>query len=196
MKHRMIFLSMLIFVITIMVWPTAAADTSLWSDKADGIYQEKEDEYTKGDIITVIIEENSDAVQSANTSTSQGSSAEAGAGTGLFDFITSFGFNYDDEDAAEGQTQRSGQIEADITALIVDVLESGNYKIEGIKKIKINGEEQIIRLTGIIRREDISDENTISSKKVAEASIEFEGKGVVTEKQKPNIFQRILNWIF
>lgn len=196
MKHRMIILSLLIVSIYILFIPAVSTAASLWSDKASKMYQNKETVYSEGDVITVIIEENSDAVQSANTSVSQGSNAEAEAGTGLFDFITNFGFSYEDGDDAKGQTQRSGKIEADITTLIVDIIENGNYKIEGTKKIKINGEEQIIRLTGVIRKEDISEENTISSKKVADANIEFEGKGIVTEKQKPNIFQRILNWIF
>ena len=194
MKHRMIIL--LILIINILIFSTVTTASSLWSDEAGDMYQNNESVYMLGDVVTVIIEENSDAVQSANTSTSQGSSAEAGAGVGLFSFLKNFSFSYDDEDDAQGQTQRSGQIEADITTTIVDIYENGNYKIEGTKSIKINGEEQIIRLNGVIRKEDISEENTISSTKVAEARIEFEGQGVVTEKQRPNIFQRILNWIF
>ena len=110
--------------------------------------------------------------------------------------MRSFGFSYADDDGAQGQTQRAGSISADITTLVVDILDNGNLQIEGSKVIKVNGEEQIIKLTGIVRKEDITKENTIPSWKIANANIELEGEGFITEKQRPNIFQRILNWIF
>lgn len=174
----------------------STASSSLWSDNIGDIYKEGDREFTIGDIVTVIIEENSTAVSSANTSTSQGSSVDAGAGLGIFDFLSNFGFSYADDDDSQGQTQRTGSITADITTLIVDILDNGNLKIEGTKKLKVNGEEQLIYLEGIIREEDITRENTVPSWKIAEASIELEGQGIVAAKQRPNIFQRILNWIF
>lgn len=192
MKSRVL---LLLFAILLSV-SVVSASNSLWSDDSANLYKSKEKAYSVGDIVTVIIEEDTNAVQSANTSTSQGSSVDAGAGFGLFSFLTSFGFNYGDDDDAQGQTQRTGSIEADITATIVDTTDNGNFKIEGTKKIKVNGEEQIIKLLGVIRKEDIDEENNVSSKNLADASIELEGQGVVTEKQRPNIFQRFLNWIF
>lgn len=194
MKPRpsILFMSILIiFSLSLIV----NADNSLWSDKAADIYQDRQ-EFKIGDIITVLIEESADAVQSANTSTSQESNVEAGPGLGIFEFIKAFSFDYSDEGSADGQTQRSGTLRADITTQITEILPSGNFRIVGTKKIKINGEEQIIKLTGIIRPEDISLSNTISSKKVAEASIEYEGKGPVAEKQKPGLLERIFNWLF
>lgn len=170
--------------------------TSLWSEESADIYKDKEKEYQLGDIVTILIEESSDASHSANTSVNQGSNVKAGAGFGIFEFLSNFGFSYSDQDGSEGQTERSGSLTADITTTISEVLSNGNFKIEGTKTIKINGEKQIIKLSGIIRPEDISEENSVPSKKIADASIEFEGKGVVEAKQEPNIFQKILNWIF
>lgn len=181
---------------TVISLPANVAASSLWDDKAAGMYQDEKNEFELGDVITVIIEEEADAVQSANTSTDQSSSISAGPGLGIFEFIASLALNYSDEDDAEGETQRTGKIEADITTQIIEKYPNGNFKIEGKKTIKVNNEQQIIKITGIIRPDDISSENTISSKKVADSSIEFEGKGIVNEKQRPNLFQRILNWIF
>lgn len=194
MRSRFIFLLTILAILFLSVF--ASASNSLWSDNFVDIYREKEREFEIGDIITVIIEENTAAVSSANTSVSQGSSVNAGAGFGFFDFLRSFGFSYADDDGAQGQTQRAGSISADITTLVVDILDNGNLQIEGSKVIKVNGEEQIIKLTGIVRKEDITKENTIPSWKIANANIELEGEGFITEKQRPNIFQRILNWIF
>ncbi len=190
--NKIIFL----MVIILLFFNLSVTAASLWDDESADIYISKKKEYQLGDVITVIIEESADATNSANTSISQGSNADAGAGIGIFDFLASFGFSYSDQDDSEGETVRSGSINANITTMIVDVYSNGNFKIEGTKRTKINGEEQIIKISGVIRPEDINDENDISSQKIADADIEFDGKGVVTEKQSPNIFQKILNWIF
>lgn len=194
MRSRFIFLLTILAILFLSVF--ASASNSLWSDNFVDIYREKEREFEIGDIITVIIEENTAAVSSANTSVSQGSSVNAGAGFGIFDFLRSFGFSYADDDGAQGQTQRAGSINADVTALVVDILDNGNLQIEGSKKIKVNGEEQVINLSGIVRQEDISKDNTVPSWKIANVSIDIEGEGIIAEKQRPNLFQRILNWIF
>ncbi|MGM0437075.1 MAG: flagellar basal body L-ring protein FlgH [Bacillota bacterium] len=191
---KILLLSLVIFSLVI-VSSTVYANNSLWSDEAAGKYEDRPD-YESGDIITVLIEEDANAVQSANTSTSQSSSVEAQAGTGLFDFIKSFGLGYSDEGSADGQTQRSGTLEANITTQVEEVLDNGNLRIIGSKKIKINGEEQVIQLSGIIRPEDIELDNEISSQKVADAGIEYEGAGPIAAKQEPGIFEKILNFFF
>ena len=184
-----------ILILTITLPAAATGDNSLWSDEAADRYEDKP-EYEKGDIITVIINEDANAVQSANTSTSQSSTVESEAGSGIFDFLKAFGFGYSDEGSAEGETQRSGALKADITTQITDIMSNGNYRIVGNKNIKINGEEQIIKLSGIIRPDDISLDNTVSSQKVADANIEYKGHGVVADKQEPGIFEKVLNWFF
>ena len=191
---KLLLVTLVIFSLVI-ISNTVYANNSLWSDEAAGKYEDRPD-YQAGDIITVLIEEDANAVQSANTSTSQSSSIEAQAGTGLFNFIKAFGLGYSDEGSADGQTQRSGTLEADITTQVEEVLDNGNLRIIGSKKIKINGEEQIIKLSGIIRPEDIKLDNEVSSQKVADASIEYEGRGPVAEKQEPGLFEKVLNFFF
>lgn len=188
----LIILGISLFFIT----TSALASTSLWSDKAADIYQDEVTEYNIGDVITVIIEENADATQSANSSAGQKSSVDASAGTGMLDFITSFGMSYSDDETADGKTQRSGKIQADISTTVEKKYDNGNLGIVGTKRIKVNGEEQIIKLSGIIRPDDITEYYTISSKKIAEVDLEFEGKGIVGDKQKSGIIHRFLNWLF
>ncbi len=185
----------ILFLILVCTLPVLADDNSLWTDNAANIYQDRPD-YQDGDIITVVIEEEADAIQSANTSTSQNSSVDAEAGLGIFSFLKAFGFAYSDSGSADGETSRSGTLRADITTQIEELMPNGNIRIVGYKNIKINGEEQEIKLSGVIRPEDISLDNTISSKKIADANIEYEGEGTVAEKQPPGFFKQILNFIF
>ena len=95
----------------------------------------------------------------------------------------------------EGSTTREGSIIASISVTIVDVMENGNFFVEGRREIKINNEEQYLYLKGVIRPQDISSNNTILSTLVADAQIELSGHGIVSEKQRPGWFTRVLDYI-
>jgi flagellar L-ring protein precursor FlgH len=60
----------------------------------------------------------------------------------------------------------------------------------------INGEEQEIVISGLIRSRDVTPDNTVLSTFVADAEIAFVGTGVVADKNKPGIITRLLNWLF
>jgi len=185
-------ISILLILVFLMAFPAAAE--SLWSDESKRLYQDYP-EYEMGDIITVVIEEDASAIQSANSDTSQESGYNAEGG-GLLDFIPFLDFNYSDSESATGQTQRSGTLEADITTQVVELQKNGNLKIEGKKRVKINGEIQTIILEGIIRPQDINFDNEVSSRRVSNANIEYEGKGVVGDKQDQGILTKLFNYIF
>lgn len=94
-----------------------------------------------------------------------------------------------------GSTNRSGSVIASISVTIVDVLDNGNFQVEGRRDIKINNEKQYLYLRGVIRPQDLSSDNTISSTLVADAQIDISGYGVISEKQRPGWFTRILDYI-
>ena len=83
-----------------------------------------------------------------------------------------------------------------ISARIIGITEDGNFLIRGSKEVETNGEKVTTVVSGIIRGEDISPNNTISSNLIADASIYHEGKGVVKQGNRPGIFTRLINWIF
>lgn len=87
---------------------------------------------------------------------------------------------------------------ATITARVVKVLENGNYFIYGNKEILVDGEKQIMRISGVIRPYDISRENTIASKHIADAKIEYKSEGSIsnTTKQKPTTQEIEDKWPF
>jgi flagellar L-ring protein FlgH len=152
-----------------------------------------------GDIITVMIVENSSASVSAGTHTKAEYNAALGAsGTGAMDFIPllSGTGNTASEHKGNGNTSRTGTLTATMTVKIVEVYPNGNFRIEGTKTVIINGEKQLTVLTGVIRPEDISQRNAITSDMIADAEITFKGKGVVGNCERPGIFTRIFDWIF
>ncbi|MFW6386609.1 MAG: flagellar basal body L-ring protein FlgH [Bacillota bacterium] len=195
MRKTFFSLSLITALIVIFTFPVFAEEGSLYSEESGEIYSDRP-EYEEGDIITIDIEEDSNAIQSANTSTSQSSEIEAEAGTGLFDFLQGLGFGYSDSGDSDGETERSGTLEADITTEITRILDTGNYRIEGTKNIKINGEDQEVKLSGVIRPEDVSLDNSVDSEKIADVDIEYSGRGVVADKQRAGLLERLFNWIF
>ena len=195
MKRNTLLISCSIVIIMIFITGLPVESNSLWSEEQTSMYRDKGD-YEVGDLVTVLIEEDASAVQSAVSDSSKGSDVDVGAGSGILSFLNPFSFGYSGSESADGSTERAGTLEADITVTIEEVLDNGNFKIAGNKNIKINDETQKIKLTGIIRPSDIKADNTIESQLVAEPEIEYEGKGIVGDKQDRGIISRVFNFIF
>ena len=80
--------------------------------------------------------------------------------------------------------------------MVKKVLPNGNLFVEGHRVILVNDEEQHFYLSGIIRPIDIDQNNIISSSKIAEAEIEFVGRGVMSDNQRQGWFSRFFSWIY
>ncbi len=76
-----------------------------------------------------------------------------------------------------GTQQRNEKFQTTISARIVKILANGNYYIYGTREIFVDGQKQIIKISGVIRPEDISPDNTIDSKYIADAKIAYESEG-------------------
>lgn len=150
-----------------------------------------------GDLVTVIIVEQAQARQTASTSTGKDSEVSVGPGMGvLADLIPLLRVGGGDSFAADGSTTRGGSLTANITTRVMEVLPNNTMRIEGTQKITINGEEQEIVITGLVRSQDVAPDNTILSTFVADAEIAFLGTGIVADKNNPGIITRLFNWLF
>lgn len=165
-------------------------DRNLFSDrKARGI----------GDIVTIVISETAAATHTNSTERGKEAKAEGGPKGGLtknlLDFIPFFGAEGKTEYKGEGKTTRSGTLRAKMTAQIVNLLPNGNLAIEGKRSIKVNGEEEEIVVTGIVRPDDIKADNTIQSSFIADAQIRYKGGLSFSDRERPGLIARILNGI-
>ena len=91
---------------------------------------------------------------------------------------------------------RSGQVTASIGAVVTRVLPNGNLVIHGRREMKVNNEVQYISVTGIARQRDIDKDNRIKSIYLADSRIEYYGKGVLADKQRPGWGTRILDFVW
>jgi flagellar L-ring protein precursor FlgH len=173
-----------------------------------------------GDIVTVKIDESAQATNRANTETERSSGLEAGIDKlfGLEEWwqdevlpdvnsswpkLDPFGNpsvkgSISSDFKGDGETSRSGNLEAYITCRVVDVMNNGNLKIVGTREVMVNNENQLIILSGVIRPRDISDTNVILSTYISDAKIAYSGSGVVDDRQRPGWLANLLNnaWPF
>lgn len=175
--------------------PASGADSPLWEKEGGSLYSNLK-AYRVGDVVTVIISEQSIASSNAKTDTKVKAEATSGPGVGALDFVSLWGLTSENNYKGDAKTQRSGQLQAKISARIVEVLGTGDYRIEGQREVNINGERERISLEGIVRARDISADNTILSTFVADARIMYDGKGIIDSGHEPGILTKIVNWIF
>lgn len=155
-----------------------------------------------GDVVTVKIVENAEALKSASTKTSRDSSLSAsvtsffGAPLSVGGFKPEAAGSLKNEFEGSGTTQRKDTLVATLTAKVVEVLPHGLLRIEGYREVLINNERQYIILRGVVRPEDISSDNTVLSSAIADAQIAYAGQGVVSDKQKPGWVGRILDHVW
>jgi len=153
-----------------------------------------------GDILTVMIYEQSRATQKAETKTEKSSSTDAsgGPGVGSLDFIPLFGMDFDKSSTfdGKGENTRNGTLTARMSVTVMSVLPNGDLVIEGTRTVGISGDRETLALTGVVRQKDISPDNTLESYLIADAEIHYSGKGNANTASRPGFISRFFGWLF
>lgn len=186
--------------------PPKASEGSLWSGENASLFEDSKAARV-GDTVIVDIVENSSSSMDVNTESSRktemdiglptinllGDKKIFGAGVGETKLL---GTDFSNDFEGEAKSDRSGQITASIAARITEVLPNGNLSIFGRRAMKVNNEVQYITVAGVVRPQDISASNRVKSTYLADSRIEYYGKGVLADKQKPGWGTRIIDNIW
>jgi flagellar L-ring protein precursor FlgH len=152
-----------------------------------------------GDAVMIYVVETSSASNDARTNASRESGLSFAA-SGQFDqtALPSVGANIGSTNDFKGQgsTRSEGSMRARVSARVDSVLPNGNLFVQGSRKITINGEEQEIKISGIIRPSDIQSDNSVYSYNISDANIAIQGKGMVADAQEPGWLTKFFHWIF
>jgi flagellar L-ring protein precursor FlgH len=158
------------------------------------------------DLVVIKIEERADAHRRADTNLDHESTAQAqvDAFLGLLKNLEKAGLDPGLKIGGsnktgfkgEGKTARSEHFTATVPAIVRKVLPNGNLFVEGHRVILVNSEEQHFYISGVVRPIDIDQENSVKSSMVADAEIEFVGRGVLTDNQRQGWFSRYLGWLW
>jgi len=158
------------------------------------------------DIVTILIEENATSSADASTQLDKESEVKAGVSAflGYLKAIQQANPNTDptklidatsvNKFSGAGKTARSGKMRAIVPAMIKNVLPNGLLFVEGHRVILLNDEEHHFYISGVIRPNDIDTANQISSTLLADAQVEFTGRGNFDLQQ--GWFSKYFAWVW
>ncbi len=167
---------------------------SLWSDQS-GMFGDRK-AHAVGDSLTIIINESTSASRTGNSSNSKSGSTTLNAGTGLLTFIDDASTSSSDSFKSEGKINNTNKVTGRITVQVIAVKPNGNLVVQGTQLIRQNNDEQRITISGEVRPEDVSADNTVVSSSVANAQVKIEGKGPISSKQRQGILTQLFNFLF
>ena len=145
-----------------------------------------------GDVLTVVVQESASAASSTDLHSTrnfnvsgQVTYGKAGAHSGS----AGTGSSSD----GMGTTERSGKLIAQVSVRVNGINSNGDLVVSGQQSLKINGEEQRISLSGVVRPRDVGDDNAVLSSRIAEVKIRFDGAGFVSDQSKPGWLARFFS---
>ena len=154
-----------------------------------------------GDVLSVTLLEATNASKSAETSTEKDDEAEIGASV-LFgsdgpkingDLVLNSTFDAERDFSGKGDSAQSNSLEGEIAVTVVDVLPSGNLVVRGEKIIGLNQGSEFIRISGLVRPQDVSTDNIIVSTKLANSRIFYGGGGTIAESNTKGWLSRFFD---
>lgn len=185
------------------------ANGSLYADGANGLFEDPIAGRV-GDILVIKIDERDIAEHQADTKLDK-SDATAYGLPNAFGVVAALQKKYPGIDPAKlfastsdqkftgsGATKRQGQVTATLPVRVVQVLASGDLFVEGTKVVMVGNEEHHIYVSGLVRRIDIADDDTIPSSRIADAEVEYTGRGDISDTQRRGWLARGLSklWPF
>ena len=162
----------------------AAYSTSLFVDQMA---------YRVGDILTINLDERTRSSYSSDTSFDKESSTSIPIPVlwGKSGRETSLGM--DRNFSGSGASSQDNMLDGAITVSVINVLPNGALYVRGEKLIRLNRGDEFIRISGILRAEDIAPDNTISSQRLANARIAYSGEGTLANANEAGWLTEFFN---
>lgn len=142
-----------------------------------------------GDTLTVIVYQTAESTNSSKSDSSRNTALGGSVSAGSVSESGSlkFGGNY----AGGGAVQKTERFVTQISVVVEAILPNGDLQIGGHQRMHINGETSDIGVRGRVRPSDITSDNRILSSRVADAQIDYDGRGFVSRSAKPGLINRV-----
>jgi len=145
-----------------------------------------------GDVVTVLLQETTQASKKAGTSFSKGSTASV-APVNLFGKTfgrTGVDVSADRSFQGDATSTQQNVLTGAVTVMVQEVLPNGLLRVAGEKRLQLNQGEEYVRLKGYLRAADIDNANQVSSLRVANAQIAYSGQGTLADANSPGWLTR------
>lgn len=175
--------------------PPPVTDGSLFqSNYAISLYNDQRARRI-GDVITITLQEQTNATKSSSTSTSKDSDFTL-TPTNLFgetpDFLAGT-LEAERAFSGQGDSDQSNSLTGQITVTISDILPNGILEVRGEKWLSLNEGDEFIRVRGLVRPQDIGPDNTVVSNKLADARISYGGTGPLADSNRQGWLSEFVN---
>jgi flagellar L-ring protein precursor FlgH len=151
------------------------------------------------DLVTIVVLEKTSAVATGDVKTQRSSTAQSAiqAAGGLTKAAGPWAnlakTNTNTQLQGTGTTSRGATLTATVSARVVNVLPNGYLVVEGVKRVQVNSENQVITIRGVVRPVDLDPTNSIPSDRVAQMEVQVNGKGVIGDSiHRPWFLYRLL----
>ncbi len=171
-----------------------ASNGAIYSTSSPGLFSSDKRAHQVGDILTVQLSETFSSTKSITSQTAKEDAIGAEVGpTGFLRNFAGIGGNVSKSNSfkGSGSASQSNSLTGFISATVVKVYPNGNLEIKGQKRLRLTDGSEYIRLSGIVRPQDISASNTVSSNLIAEAQIEYVGSGTLSNEARPGWGSRL-----
>ena len=175
----------------------SAFAASLWDDNNNLFADSRPGRV--GDIITVLVNEQTDASDEATMDVSKTTNNNINNGvdgTGILNFVRGLLFSTSNSATGDGSVERTHSANTTLACLVTEVLPNGNLVIEGTRDVRTSDEVLQLQLTGVIRPQDVNADNQINSRLIANAEIAVKGRGIISRTQKVGVITQILQTVF
>ncbi len=190
--------------------PTVSATPSMPVRTAGSLYQESyglslfSDTTARnvGDIITIVLSERTVSSKSSGVNIKKESELSLPAGSILGTTPTYNGITLDTsinqtrDFSGDAGADQSNSLSGSIAVTVAEVLPNGNLVVRGEKWMTLNRGDEYIRISGILRREDVSPQNSVSSTQLANAQISYSETGALADSQTMGWMSRFFNSIY
>lgn len=182
--------------------PAAQNNGSIYQAGFDNNLYGDRKAFRVGDIITITLNEKTQASKKANSDISKDSKTKMGLTSMLGSGLTtnnpiggadlSLSAEYGGSRDAKGDSQagQSNSLTGSITVTVADVMPNGILSVRGEKWMTLNTGNELVRIAGMIRADDIATDNTVPSTRVADARITYSGTGAFADASQPGWFDR------
>ena len=180
----------------------AAGGGSIYANAGGGGLRLFEDNKARnvGDLLTIVLVENTAARTNAKTSVSKDGGVAMGAPTLLGQQVTVNGRNVLEAEiegkrkfAGNGDSTQSNQLNGQITVRVVQDLGNGNLLVRGDKQLRLNQGDELVQIQGLVRASDIGPDNRITSDRVGDAQIVYGGRGTLARSNAMGWLGRFFN---
>ena len=149
-----------------------------------------------GDVITIVLTERTQGTSSSTAQTGrQGSIGLTPPTTGPLSLFVPTDIAASGQNAfqGQGQTAQANSLSGEITVTVEEVLSNGTMRVRGEKQLRINRGNEAIRLSGIVRPGDLTSDNRVLSTRIADARIDYVGRGEIARSSRMGWLQRFFN---